>query len=586
MCSCAGAAFGAAARVLVASTLAGTALATTVPAFLEGACASRVADRVGFVQTLTQVERSSTEVGGGEPGEQHQPGLLSSSAAAPGKAGEDSVLDTLTTLASAPVDVASSLAAAPVEVLELGGPVLAAKVQIAGSALAQVASGSMREIEEGNLTGALLAAQEALAQAEKQSNFVDATTSARAASSMGIIIVICLIAILWIVEFLLTRRYDQRELETKEEEPHYLVGLGSMRYMMAWHVVLFNFYQRGNTSALWLTFSKWGEIGVPWFFVVSGFVNSYWKQVGPRADVQEDWFWAMLRRVATWYPLFVITVVWCAIRSFSIAADDWSHFLANTLLVHGLVWDGSNVSFPYVLGNWWLSYLMVYLLAYTPLHHVLATASNSVIWTVFTTACCLAIPIAIMEWWFMEGVPLFGLLQYWPSFVFGQTLAFWFVRNCMHLQRGNSALVYTMRPMHELPPLVRFGGTLSLLVFGIMYFCFSPQVKLPLIHKPLAPLLLKGGLLPLLGLQVTGLASEVDPIAKLFARRPFRWGEKFAVATFIFQGPVHNFIEDTTSWKGMTWTFAVALFVFSLFGHFGLEKPWRELLTRKVRVAK
>lgn len=541
------------------------------------------ADCIGFVQKFVQVDRADAD-------EDSDVGQLWSPRVSPSEqthaetrtgTTEDSlsIVKTLSTMASSPVDMVSSLAATPVEVVELGGPVLVAKAKIAGNALVQAVSGSVREIEDGNLTGAWEVTQQAITHAQDEDRNMEKAASAASSTSFGILVVVIVIVLCWVTEFVLTKRYDQAASEpvAQPEEPPFLNAFGFMRFLMAWHVVLFNFYEKGTPVPIWLAFSRWGEIAVPWFFLLSGFVNSYWKIVGPKADVQEEWLWAMLRRVATWYPLFVISIVWCAIRSLSIGADDWNHFLANMLLIHGIFFDPMHQYFPWMRGDWWLCYLMVYLLAFTPMHSVFEASGRSVIWTMFVMATLIVIPSAIAEWFFMGSEGFFVLIQYWPSFLFGQALAFWFVRTCMQ-QRGTAELVYVMRPVHDIPGPVRFGATLSTLILGIIYFLFSPQDKFPLIHKSVQPIVFKGALLPLMGLQIAAFASEVDPLAKFFARKPFRWGEKLALTTFMLQVPIHNTLEDWTGWKGMSWTFFAVLLVVSVLGHYGLERPWCNLL--------
>jgi len=269
------------------------------------------------------------------------------------------------------------------------------------------------------------------------------------------------------------------------------------------------------------------------------------------------------------------------LRSWSIDAEDWSHYLADVLLINGIIWE--KTTFPFMIGDWWLCYLMVYLLVWSPMHQALYYSTKSVLWTVFTIAYVLAIPSAVLEWyWFGEMAP-WVLIQYWPAFVMGQALAAWLVNTCMQQKSTTFPPMYVMRPVHELPLPARFGTTLSLMLFGIIAFSFSPNDKLPLLRKPVAPLLLKGGLLPFLAMMVTGLACEVDPIAKLFARFPFRWTEKLYFTTFILQVPIHNTVKDLTGWEGLSWTFSASLLVASILGHFLFERPWRQLLGLRVK---
>merc|ERR1740121_3189115 len=130
-----------------------------------------------------------------------------------------------------------------------------------------------------------------------------------------------------------------------------------------------------------------------------------------------------------------------------------------------------------------------------PMHQVLVNSTNSVIWTLFTISFLIIFPSAIMEWYFLEDWTIFVMVQYWPTFVSGQALAIWFVRNCMicrPARRVDSvpADIWIVKPAQELPRLLRSGATQSLLVLGLIMLCLSPHDKLPLLGQPVAPLVL------------------------------------------------------------------------------------------------
>jgi hypothetical protein len=257
--------------------------------------------------------------------------------------------------------------------------------------------------------------------------------------------------------------------------------------------------------------------------------------------------------------------------------------MADMLLFNGIVWD--HQSFPYMVGDWWFSYLAVYMLIFSPMFQTIAHSSISVIWTMFTISFMIVIPSAVFEWMEGECMSFFTLIQFLPSFLFGQALAVWFVRTCMQEKAYSTApdapatsLVHVMRPHHDIPVPVRFGVTIGVLVMGLLSFSFSPYDVVPLIKKPITPIVLKGGLIPIQGLMVAGLACEMDPIARLFARTPFRWGGKLALSMIVFQTPVYNAVYSTTGRGGLTWTYSFALLFASMLGYFLIEKPWRKAL--------
>jgi len=472
------------------------------------------------------------------------------------------------------------LASRPVDIVEQGGGVLTQKASALTYGLLQAVRGSAQELLQGDPEGAWTATLAAVAEAQAASRTLDAAMSTEAAKSLAILLSVAGVFAFWGLEFYLGKSGAEAKEQPDGEHASapFLYGLGFAKYLMSWHVVFHNFYSlssRGGGVVALNIFSEWGAMAAPWFLVVSGFLHSYAKMVGPQPNVQEDPFGAMVRRVGSWYPLYFLVVLWCALRSFSTDAEDWAHVVGDLLLVQGLVWEESG--FPFVVGGWWLSFLMVYLVMWSPLHQVISNSSNSVLWTIFTIAYGLMFPVAIFEWMFAMHSGFWVCVTYWPSFVFGQGLAVWFVRQCMEETRSRSEPGFAMRPAHEIPLAGRLGATLSLLILCVLFFSFSPYDNVPLTSWPLMPLLMHGGLLPLLGMMVVGLAAGVDPIAKLFARAPLRWTEKIAFATFILQVPVHNTVRDLTGWGGLTWTFSASLLAASVLCHALVERPWRQV---------
>lgn len=562
-----------------------------------------------------------------------------------------------TFIRSKAAQIVVSLATAPVQVAQLGGAVLALKAKIFGKAVERALDHGFQHAVDGNLTGAVYAPIEAMARAVEENDVINSQASAAAEGSFGIILVFAFIGSCWLAEALLTARAEaaaaaaqacklaqhgetlaSSALNWKEDSSGFRHALSFARYLLAWHVVFDNFYMRGDgrtTSSMgrpWAVFARWGIIAAPGFFILAGFSHTYSKMTASHSDRNrdEDFFYAMTRRVASWYPLYALSVTWCAVRLSSLEAEDWSQYLADMFLIRGWIWS-ANDGFPYMIGDWWMCFLMVYLLLFSPMHQVLVSCTNSVLWTMLTVACMCVIPFSLLEWYCAETSPLMSLVQYWPTFILGQALAVWFVRNCMQqkavatsslaagwaaqsppvstissarplgkrfggfgksqpIDRGiekqlktwePGAVTYVMRPVHEIPAPCRFGVTLSSVVLGLSFFSFSPYDMVPIINKPVLPLLLKGGLAPVQGLLVLGLACECDPMAKVFARKPFRYAERLAFTTFVFQVPIHNAVSDFTGWDGLTWTFTITLAIFSIFAHYYMEQPWRRLLGLK-----
>lgn len=485
------------------------------------------------------------------------------------------------------INAAKGIAFAPVDVVRLGLPVLAAKAKIASDAFSQAMKESMEMLSEGDISGALRAASIAIARYQKISEALDEGTSMAASRSVGILMVFFLLALMWGFEQFLERQercpeqsVSDRDLGNKSvaRGKPFFNALSFTRYLFCMMGVVDSFYnpgrQKSSEAGVYTIFARWGCLAWPWFFLVSGFSNSFSKMVGRTPDALEDWFPAMVKRVATWYPFYAITLAVCAAQAWTITAEDWSEYLAHTMLVSGIIWNEQ--SFPKSMVGQWLSYLTVYMMAWSPMYQVFYSSTNSVIWTLFTMSCLIAIPSAIMEWFFFADAPQLALLQYWPTFCFGQALATWLVRNC--LEQRAPGQPWVIKPMREISLWVRFGPTLGFTVLGIFAFTFSPYDRVPLLRKPVAPLILKGGLLPLMGIMVAGMAIEVDPIAKLFARAPFRWAEKICLMTFVLQKPVHSTMQSVTGYDGLTWTYVSSLILTAILAHAFLEQPWRAFL--------
>jgi len=501
----------------------------------------------------------------------------------------DEIASRTDTTKQAMVDATIEIASQPMHVLRLGVPVVAKKAKIATDTFSKAVSDSIQKLGEGDVSGALRVASTALAKYHRTSELLDADTSVAAWRAVGILTVFLLIGLAWTAELLLARGSQPDPEQQKHEEldarsKTCLAALGFARYIFCWLAVADNFHypghQKSSDAGAFTILARWGCLAWPWFFVVSGFSNSLSKIIGPDPNGQEDWLVAMCKRVSTWYPFYAMTLTVCAARAWTVNAEDWCHYLGNMVLINGLIW--SEPSFPYAMVGQWLSFLTVYLTGWSQMHQVINSESY-VVWTLLRISCLIVIPSAIMEWYFFAGAPLWVLVQYWPSFCFGQALATWFSQNCMRQRscgpsQGEPRRAWAMRPEHEIPLLVRFGPTISFLVLGVSAFCFSPHDRLPLIKKPVAPLILKGGLLPLMGIMVAGLACQKDPVAKLFARAPFRWTEKVCMMTFVLQAPVHYVVRDWTGWGDLTWTFSTSLLLASILGHVFLEQPWRTRL--------
>uniref|UniRef100_A0A7S1EWB9 Uncharacterized protein n=1 Tax=Noctiluca scintillans TaxID=2966 RepID=A0A7S1EWB9_NOCSC len=524
-----------------------------------------------------------------------------------------SLSQTQASLAKELVDMAEWGLSLPVQVAFDGGHLFKEKLAVAVEGVENATISVVDEAERGNYSGILPAASEAILKASFKSAALDEEATTSASRAFCILMVVFILGSCWALEALLSAHYDtqkvenvsmeersndhvvvEKELRARHDSKHFIHSLSFVKYLAAiWFIV----DQTWKTNVLytsqgdpWGIFARWGCMAPPFFFMCSGFTNSYSQLVGPDLRQEKNFFSAMLTRVVPWYPLFFFSLLVCAIIYPTADAESWSHFMANSFLVHRLLFSGEH--FPFLTQDWPLCFLMVYLLLWLPVHSAFKESTNNMLWSFFSLTVLAVIPIVTLEWYCMVDVPVFILLSFWPGFAFGQALAVWFVKTCMEKQaiRANSAQsrvlfpeVFVLRHAKELPPLVRFGPTLGLFVLGVQAFIYSPNDTVWMFNKSLKPLVTKGLFLPVLGIMIAGFACNADPISKLFSRTPFRWSERLVCATYILSIPVVHAFSAVSAWHGFSFVYFVVLFFSALILHTLLEQPWRAYLGIRAR---
>jgi len=479
----------------------------------------------------------------------------------------------------------------------LGGAASLIKIDagIVGQAVVEGVSGSTAKLRDGDFNGALQAASDALIQAQRQ--FAEATGSFRSSVPrlLAIVVLVLCIGVLWGVENVLSLNTEQESsamVSTSLQSPtnfqkvsefYHFPALDSLRFVLAFMVLLYNFYPwtihevQSRKGTVLSTISSWGILAAPLFFTLSGFCQSYAKLVGSKAQVEEDMASAFVVRIMAWYPYYAISLIFLATTFFSYSAWDWSSFTAQIFLVSG-AFEEHKVTFPYLPCSWWFSNLAVYTLAWYPMHMVLKGSLNSVIWTMFTVATTVVLPSVLLEYLVMSDVALFQMIQYSPSFFFGQALAIWQVKHCMLMQvqtTSPSGQSLTLQPVAEMPFSARFGVTTGVLILGLVMIFISPFDELPVIRKPCSPIFLKGLLLPVFGLLIVGLCNEADPLARLAARPVMSWAGKLSLSMFLLALPMHLVVRLSFGFDGFSWTFVAILLAASVAGYFLIEVPSR-----------
>jgi len=481
----------------------------------------------------------------------------------------------------------------------VGGAARPAKIHagILSQAVSQGVIGSAAKLRDGDFHGALEAASGAVTQAQVESDKATRSFRSSVPRLLAVIMLVICIGLLWGIESLLSPLSCSQdslgsatlgspsELQ-KVGEFHHFPALGTLRFLLSLMVLLFNFYPwtvqevQSRKAGVLSVFSSWGVLAAPMFFTLSGFCQSYAKTVGSKAQLEEDFISAFVVRIMAWYPYYAISLIFLATYFFSYSAWDWSSFTAQFFLISG-AFESRKVTFPYLPCSWWFSLLAVYTLGWYPMHTVLKGSVNSVIWTMFTVATTVVIPSVLLEYLFMSEEPLFQMIQYSPSYFFGQALAVWQVKHCMlmQVQTGQSGSpsrqVLTLQPVGEMPFSARFGVTTSCLIMGLVMIFIAPFDELPVIRKPCASIFTKGLLLPVFGLHIVGLCNEADPLARLAARPVVSWAGKLSLSMFLLALPTHVAVRETLGFDGFTWTFLASLLALSAAGYFLIEVPSR-----------
>lgn len=370
---------------------------------------------------------------------------------------------------------------------------------------------------------------------------------------------------------------------------HIIKSLGAAKYLFTWWFLLSSMQnvdeQESNHLDLRIMFGRWGCLAPSFFWMVSGFVNSYSKFTGPNPDAREDVVEVIVRKILPWYPLFLCSLTICAFLSFSTDAEDWSHFMACAFLVHPLIFGDDH--FPWLDNIWPLSFLVVYLVFWSPVHEALRQSTDNILWTLFGGCFVVVLLLSLLQWFVADKI-IVVLSQGAICFLYGQILAAWFVKRCTE-KRAVSPDVSTSRVMFsevhivrkEVPFVVRYGATLGLVGLGVQALVYSPTDHLWFIE--MESLVARGLCLPVIAVAIAGFACNKDPIAKLFCRRPFRWMEMLVFTTFILSSPLQHVFDSAVGWSGLTWTYSATLIILAAGVHTFAERPWRKSLGSRTK---
>jgi len=462
------------------------------------------------------------------------------------------------------------------------------------------------KIQDGDISGAWHEASHTYVKASNRQNVVTREFTSAASTTATIMLIIFAVLCMWGLEYLLGERdrpSAMDELLQDGQLVHHQPAIDTLRYVLSWMAVLYNFYPwtvggvAGRREGSTAQFASWGILACPMFFVLSGFCHSFNKLVENKEEAEEaidkprNLFLAAAVRIMVWYPFYVLVLTSLAYYFMSYNAEDWSTYMAQLFLIGGAFLEHNQASYPYLPSSWWFSYLAVYLIMWAPMHSILSQSSNSVVWTMFNMTFIAVFPSLLLEWVFMEDWAPFLLIQYLPSFLFGQALAVWQVRNCMQKKLPSSTAtkpVYVMLTAQEIPLPVRFGVSFSIIILGCVLCLVSCYDRIPVFREYWLSFFLKGGLLPVFGMLIGGLACEADPLAKLVARKPWSRVGCLSLSQYMLALPVHIGVEHWTGNTGLSFAFALTLTAASVVGHFVVERPSRafaKYIARRVNLA-
>jgi peptidoglycan/LPS O-acetylase OafA/YrhL len=334
----------------------------------------------------------------------------------------------------------------------------------------------------------------------------------------------------------------------------------------------------GGVPVWLLNLGSHGALGVPLFFVLSGFILTHRYLRPTSGPLEKQAFW--VARFSRVYPLFLVSLLMQAplyiieqLQKYSPAETlgltaGTGLLMASTLHVWFVrteqIWNAP---------AWSLSAEMFYYAVF-PVVSVLATMRSARVGWMIVVACWLlavAAPMSIM------GVSLTTLV-YLPHFLLGILVGRAFIRT-------GSAQQPAMGPL-PLGPLLAAGAAIVILLATMLVtvewttrMLGTERVFLHLLVWPC-------------GLLVYGLALGGGPLAKLLASRPMlRLGEA-SYAVYILQWPVwywlqlmvrgESFMQPMTEMPTLAFFagYVVILVGISILSYLTIERPARQAIRR------
>jgi len=298
----------------------------------------------------------------------------------------------------------------------------------------------------------------------------------------------------------------------------------------------------GYHLALWSEhgFFKWGYSWVSFFFVLSGFNLTHAQLRGGDPDKAEQAIPFLLRRLLRVYPLYALSLV--LVPCVKSVTPRMLHLLPINVLLLQAWWPTDEVENAWNGPSWYISALaslwLFWLFAY-PFVRALPTLTCCCVVGVITIGACgcfagtalLCVWYGPVEW---HETPLLRLVVHSPVsnahlFFCGMCLAKLFTERVATPGVPKDFLTLKLgSQQYALSASVAFSSLCGL------FMCADNR------GKPVFILVSNGLLLPLQMLLLWGLASEEDPLARVFKRWPLSGGEAIYYGLYINQANVNT----------------------------------------------
>ena len=233
-------------------------------------------------------------------------------------------------------------------------------------------------------------------------------------------------------------------------------GMDALRFIASIHIVIYHFYLSNGTEH-WKLFAFWGRSAITFFFILSGFVLShqYAEKCSALSFSIAD-FW--LKRIPGRYPSYLYSII-LILLLIPLAAIKASTILLMLCCLQTWVWSvfENDINTP----SWTVGALLFLYLIFPPFSRIITSTTDLLtLWCTLLWFYLVTVLGSIVQTGYVVGAPYYPLYQlifkaHFAEFAIGAVLGWIYIR---HQQEG---ITYKY--------INRFGGTATLLLFGLLY---------------------------------------------------------------------------------------------------------------------